>query len=406
MSVAPPAVQRRTLSRKFSLAAQRAADAAGDFAADAAQLLDIGGTLGARLDEADARISEGARATSATAAAAAAPFAAAAGSAGGAAAGRADGGAPDGLAAGAAAAAAATLAPRRDPAARVVLLDKIAFFLGVWNVALSAYWVGAAPHTFHHYWLAKCLLLFTFRFFSYRRKGHHWLMLEFCYLGNLAGLYFAFLAPASAAARRVAFGVSAGPLMFSILAMRNSLVLHSADHMTTLMMHASPAVFAWVLRWRPDPAWTAGMGAAERAEYDTATWAQLTLASLGFYFAWLAAYALIFFLLLPRRIEARGRMTMMKLMVPADAAKAARSPLARLVNAAPPRARPLAYLACHALAATVAFLPVKLFWASQIAHTTALLGCLSVAAWNGGGYYFHVFAKKYAASLAAAGKGE
>ncbi len=373
MSV-PPAVQRRTLSRKFSLAAQRAADAAGDLAADAAQLLDIGGTLGARLDEAEARVPEGARAASAA----------------------------DTKFTAAAAAAAAAPAPRRDPAARVVLLDKIAFFLGVWNVALSAYWVGAAPHTYHRFWLAKCLLLFTFRFFSYRKKGHHWLMLEFCYLGNLAGLYFAFLAPASAAARRVAFGVSAGPLMFSILAMRNSLVLHSADHMTTLMMHASPAVFAWVLRWRPDPAWTAGMGAAERAEYDAATWAQLTLASLGFYFAWLAAYALIFFLLLPRRIEVRGRMTMMKLMVPADAAKAARSPLARLVNAAPPRARPLAYLACHALAATVAFLPVKLFWASRTAHTTALLGCLSVAAWNGGGYYFHVFAKKYAASLAAA----
>lgn len=36
-----------------------------------------------------------------------------------------------------------------------------------------------------------------------------------------------------------------GPLMWSIVAMRNSLVFHDGDKITTLMMHASPALSAW-----------------------------------------------------------------------------------------------------------------------------------------------------------------
>jgi hypothetical protein len=59
------------------------------------------------------------------------------------------------------------------------------------------------------------------------------------------------------------------------------------------------------------------------------------------------------------RIEGRGRETMYSLMVPRDAAKARRSPLARTVLRAPPALRPVAYLACHAVAATLALLPTK-----------------------------------------------
>lgn len=41
------------------------------------------------------------------------------------------------------------------------------------------------------------------------------------------------------------FAVMTGPLMWSIVAMRNSLVFHDGDKITTLMMHASPALSAW-----------------------------------------------------------------------------------------------------------------------------------------------------------------
>lgn len=61
--------------------------------------------------------------------------------------------------------------------------------------------------------------------------------------------------------------------------------------------------------------------------------------------------------------------------------------------------QPFVYLACHGFAATLAFLPTRLFWLHQWLHTTALLLCLAMAVWNGGSYYFVVFSRKYLLQL-------
>jgi hypothetical protein len=70
-------------------------------------------------------------------------------------------------------------------------------------------------------------------------------MLEFCYLANLVAFYYLFFDPLNAVLRRLSFAVMSGPLMWSIVAMRNSLVFHDGDKITTLMMHSSPALSAW-----------------------------------------------------------------------------------------------------------------------------------------------------------------
>lgn len=44
---------------------------------------------------------------------------------------------------------------------------------------------------------------------------------------------------------QLAFAQMSGPLLWAILAMRNSMVFHDPDRMTTLMMHSSPALVAW-----------------------------------------------------------------------------------------------------------------------------------------------------------------
>ena len=48
---------------------------------------------------------------------------------------------------------------------------------------------------------------------------------------------------------QVVFSQAAGPLTWSIPARGNSLGLHSLDKTTSLFMHVSPAIMAWVLRW-------------------------------------------------------------------------------------------------------------------------------------------------------------
>ena len=144
-----------------------------------------------------------------------------------------------------------TSASKAPPAAadkRRVRRDEVAFFFGVVNVGLTAFWVGRSPETYYVYWTIKSALLFTWRFFSYRwvlistdvrsprlshsrhaprslarKKSLQWLMLELCYFGNILGLYHVWFTPTSIAQRHLAFAFAAGPLMFSIAAMRNSL---------------------------------------------------------------------------------------------------------------------------------------------------------------------------------------
>ena len=156
--------------------------------------------------------------------------------------------------------------------------------------------------------------------------------------------------------------------------MRNSLVFHDIDTMTTLMMHTSPALTgtrahmrcrcwwpaaatararahaprllplvssphaAWAMRWTPPAEWTAGMSAAEVEAWNTASWAEmallpvrrargvggggrarsvrptptlhLTLPQLAVNIVWVAFYYLVVFILVNKRIKARGYQNM------------------------------------------------------------------------------------------------
>ncbi len=44
---------------------------------------------------------------------------------------------------------------------------------------------------------------------------------------------------------QLAFGQMSGYLTWAIVAMRNSLVFHDLDKITTLFMHISPALVGW-----------------------------------------------------------------------------------------------------------------------------------------------------------------
>ena len=103
----------------------------------------------------------------------------------------------------------------------VIFKDKMAFFLGVFNVVLTAWWIGAYPKTYHYLWGAKALTLFPLRWLSYRKKRWHYLMFEYCYVANGIGLYHCFFAPKSPVLHKITFSMGAGPLLCSILAMRN-----------------------------------------------------------------------------------------------------------------------------------------------------------------------------------------
>lgn len=282
-----------------------------------------------------------------------------------------------------------------DPSS-IMLRDKIAFFIGVLNVALIGFWMGKSPETYYHYWTFKSFVLFSLRWWTYRKKGYQYLMFELCYFGNFLAMIHVYFYPEYNVMRKTVFAVCSGPLMWSILAMRNSLVFHDMDKITTLMMHASPALTAWSLRWYPDLRWTESVADVE--EYTTATWYEFVGLPVLFYLMWVIFYYILTFVLLKERIKRQGGVTMFDLLKPKEPKKA-KNPLVRTILSAPEATQPLIYLIFHGIAATLSFIPTYYFWQSFHLHTTALLFCLGISVWNGGNYYFKVFANRYTAQL-------
>lgn len=85
----------------------------------------------------------------------------------------------------------------------IMFRDKVVFFVGVVNVVLIALWIGASPGTYYHFWTFKCATLFPLRWWSYKKRGWHYLMLELCYFGNLVGIAHVYFFPYSILLRKV-----------------------------------------------------------------------------------------------------------------------------------------------------------------------------------------------------------
>jgi hypothetical protein len=280
---------------------------------------------------------------------------------------------------------------------KVPFRDCVLFTLGVTNVALTAYIIGRWPHSYYHYWALKSVILFTLRYFSYKKKGLHYMMFELCYAAGFLGMAHAYFYQQSPVVRKAAFSMMAGPLQWSILAMRNSLVFHDFDKITTLMMHSSPALVAFIIRWYPNPNWTAGFTAQQMAEYDRAGFKDLVITPMLFYMVWLVCYYILIFVLLAKRIARKGYKNMFTEMILSP--KARKSSLAKLVMKAPTGLQPLVYLMMHGVAAALAVLTTPLCWHYFYFHTATLLFVLFLSAWNGANFYFKVFAIKYLKEL-------
>jgi hypothetical protein len=88
------------------------------------------------------------------------------------------------------------------------------------------------------------------------------------------------------------FAHAFGPLLWSILAFRNSIVPHSLDKMTSHFMHWFPACVCFAARWHPSDAMQAHLRAspAARAHWESASLGELVLLPLLPYLAWAVFY--------------------------------------------------------------------------------------------------------------------
>ena len=150
--------------------------------------------------------------------------------------------------------ARATADPQQSQSSRklakdVRLHDQACFTLGVLNVSLTTYIVGAAPHLFYLWHTLKCVSLTALRWYTFRKEGKHFLLLDFCYFANAYALFYLWLWPSSPRLFQALFMMSNGPLAWSVLTFSQSLVFHSHAHMTSVFIHISPMLLSHALRW-------------------------------------------------------------------------------------------------------------------------------------------------------------
>jgi hypothetical protein len=193
-----------------------------------------------------------------------------------------------------------------------------------------------------------------------------------------------------------------GPLALSIAAFRNSLVFHATDQITILAVHFAPNCAIWGMRWWPDELQRTFPGVFElecsgsqlgrifSGDNCPASFGQLYGLPIFLYVVlWATPYYLFFFVFAKSALKQGGYYTMYEDMVKTNIN------IQKVVNLGGSSWGEIKYMSFHGVLCYLAFLMGPLLWHSFPLHTVYMLALLCVSTYNGGTYYFRVFAKKY-----------
>lgn len=262
---------------------------------------------------------------------------------------------------------------------RMQLSDKLAFLLGSSCLWVCAFWLGHSPGSFYKLYTGLGLLFFTARYATYRARKWHYYLLDLCYCCNALLLTHLWVAPRSQLLAHTTFAFNTGPLAFSILAFRNSLVYHDMDKVTSLYLHLVPACVSWAQRWHLDTSrFTPLDNMGTRVGLK-----QLVLIPLAFYSVWAVSYFLTIFVFAAGRIKRRGYATLFNYVTTQK-----RGTFAAIARRVPRPLQPVTYLVLHCCFCAVTMLVGTCAWSSFLAHTAILVIMASLSIYHGGQYYF------------------
>ncbi|KAI9094400.1 hypothetical protein DFS34DRAFT_582922 [Phlyctochytrium arcticum] len=278
--------------------------------------------------------------------------------------------------------------------------DKAAFVVGVTNLWVTALLVGVWPEVIPFFYVAKALVLLLMRLVVYRRKRWHYFMFDMCYFVNLLLIIFLAIPTSHKNLYAATWGLANGPVLMAITAWRNSLVFHSLDKVTSLLIHFDPPLTLFILRWKasppgpssfpqilPDHLLTLG------TDPPALTLSHLMLVSVTTYIFWQAAYWVFVWTLKADKIQA-GYATSTTWMLANT-----RSAISRLVSRVAKPYQPFMFMLIQLVYTIVTILPTYILYYNMYVHAAALIATMCVATWNGASYYFEVFSMRYVQEL-------
>ena len=99
---------------------------------------------------------------------------------------------------------------------------------------------------------------------------------------NILFIIYLYAFPSSPLLFQVVFAVNNGPLLWAVFTFRNSLVFHSLDKITSCLIHITPCIVTWCLRWRVGAGSTSPLtGGASMHNTDHLTHSPVTWVTCG-----------------------------------------------------------------------------------------------------------------------------
>ena len=136
----------------------------------------------------------------------------------------------------------------------LTLKDKISFVLGVTNLAFVAWSLGAGAAWFIDVFTVEIVVAIGYRLYRYWLVKQHYYLLDFCYWANMLLLYYIWFDRGNYMLFQALWLFAMGPLAWSIMTFRNSMVFHSSDKVTSVIVHLLPSWLCWTVRWMAPPA--------------------------------------------------------------------------------------------------------------------------------------------------------
>ena len=303
----------------------------------------------------------------------------------------------------------AAIAKKENKAMRDVKLhDQVVFTWGVLNTGVTTYLVGAVPQLFYLWHTPKALIMISLRWYTFRKEGKHFLLLDFCYFANGLALAYLWLYPSSPELFQTMFMISNGPLAWSVLTFSQALVFHSHAHMTSIFIHVSPMFLTFCLRWTDRTTHPFAICDAPLNEscMGVSSYTLLINAFTTFYLPWIVLYYLITFIALGDYLKTRNYQTLYDRVVNAGPAAKVMSSAFSLTGARHELAKKAIYMFSHLIFGVVTMSFATLHWHSFAAHAAFCVAICSASIWNASSYYFSHFAVKYESQVAEKVKSE
>ena len=266
----------------------------------------------------------------------------------------------------------------------IVLLDKVTFVVGVALVILSEYIFLCRPNFMPIFYLFIVGPLVLTRFIIYKKIKWHYFMIDFCYFTNIwliITVILCFLFRIYNPLVPVLFQLTQGPLLMAIPVWTNSLVFHDLSKITSISIHFIPAMVTFCLRWCFDFELPDEVGVI-----------QGFVIPLCFYCFWQMLYLVITEILKHKTIYNEGYMTSYRFLI-----EFKRHGWFKLMNET---------FHLH-VSDGVLFIGSQFYYTAgslviatfcykyKAFNIVFIIFCFLFAVWNGAGYYFNIFLKRY-----------